>query len=188
MLANSKATAGVDPAPYRSEVTWSQFLHSQAALACDFLTVDTALLRRYYVLFFIHVPTRQVFLAGVTANPVHTPVANTFEERWIGPCAASSWAVQYLEPPTTRTTRGRLPRPRQHPPISRSATTTRKCVQRRPAEPTTDRIDPLRRPHKRIPKRGMTSHDTIFGPHKEAHRSRLAPTDSSSIIAVTFGL
>ena len=50
-------------------VTWSQFLHSQAAVACDFFTVDTALLRRYYVLFFIHIPTRQVFYAGVTANP-----------------------------------------------------------------------------------------------------------------------
>ncbi len=60
---------GVDPAPHRSEVTWSQFLHSQAAVACDFFTVDTATLRRYYVLFFIHIPTRQVFYAGTTANP-----------------------------------------------------------------------------------------------------------------------
>ncbi len=62
-------TGGIDPAPQRSDVTWSKFLHSQAAVACDFFTVDTALLRRYYVLFFIHVPTRQVFFAGATANP-----------------------------------------------------------------------------------------------------------------------
>ena len=61
--------SGVAPAPKRSEVTWSQFLNSQAAVACDFFTVDTALLRRYYVLFFIDVPTRQVFYAGLTANP-----------------------------------------------------------------------------------------------------------------------
>jgi len=61
--------SGIDPAPHRSEVTWSQFLHSQAAVACDFFTVDTALLRRYYVLFFIHIPTRQVFYAGTTTNP-----------------------------------------------------------------------------------------------------------------------
>ena len=27
---------GIDPSPNRSEVTWSQFLHSQAAVACDF--------------------------------------------------------------------------------------------------------------------------------------------------------
>ncbi|NCG23421.1 MAG: transposase [Actinobacteria bacterium] len=60
---------GIHPAPERSDVTWSQFLHSQAAVACDFFTVDTAPLRRYYVLFFIHIPTRQVFHAGVTANP-----------------------------------------------------------------------------------------------------------------------
>jgi putative transposase len=60
---------GIDPAADRSEVTWSQFLYSQAAVACDFFTVDTALLRRYYVLFFIDVPTRQVFYAGTTANP-----------------------------------------------------------------------------------------------------------------------
>jgi putative transposase len=61
--------SSIDPAPKRSDVTWSQFLHSQAAVACDFFTVDTALLRRYYVLFFIHIPTRQVFYAGTTANP-----------------------------------------------------------------------------------------------------------------------
>jgi transposase InsO family protein len=47
----------------------SQFLHSQAAVACDFFTVDTATLKRFYVLFFIHIPTRQVFYAGATANP-----------------------------------------------------------------------------------------------------------------------
>jgi putative transposase len=60
---------GIDPAPDRSDTCWSQFLHSQTAVACDFFTVDTAMLRRYYVLFFIHIPSRQVFYAGVTANP-----------------------------------------------------------------------------------------------------------------------
>ncbi len=63
-----KANA-IDPAPERSEVTWSQFLHSQAAVACDFFTVDTALLRRYYALFFTHIPTRQLVYAGITENP-----------------------------------------------------------------------------------------------------------------------
>ena len=60
---------GIDPSPNLSEVTWSEFLHSQAAVAWDFFTVDTALLRRFYVLFFINVQTREVFCAGVTANP-----------------------------------------------------------------------------------------------------------------------
>jgi putative transposase len=62
-------TNGIDPAPEQSDVTWPQFLHSQAAVACDFFTVDTALLRRYYVLFFIHIPTSQVFYAGTNTNP-----------------------------------------------------------------------------------------------------------------------
>ena len=48
-----------DPAPQRTSVTWSQFLRSQAAVACDFAAVDTALLRRYYLLFFIDVSTRE---------------------------------------------------------------------------------------------------------------------------------
>ena len=60
---------GIDPSPNRSDVTWTQFLYSQAAVACDFFTVDTAFLRRYYVLFFIHVRTREVIYAGITANP-----------------------------------------------------------------------------------------------------------------------
>ena len=59
----------IDPAPKRSEVTWTKFLRSQAAVACDFFTVDTAFLRRYYVLFFINVETRQVIFAGLTPNP-----------------------------------------------------------------------------------------------------------------------
>ena len=60
---------GIDPAPQRSTVTWTKFLRSQAAVACDFATIDTALLRRYYLLFFIDVTTREVFFAGITANP-----------------------------------------------------------------------------------------------------------------------
>jgi hypothetical protein len=42
---------GIDPAPHRSAVTSTPFLRSQAALACDFATIDTALLRRFYLLF-----------------------------------------------------------------------------------------------------------------------------------------
>jgi transposase InsO family protein len=63
--------AGIDPAPRRSATSWATFLRQHAAsiLACDFFTVETALLRRLYVLFFIELETRRVHLAGVTVNP-----------------------------------------------------------------------------------------------------------------------
>jgi hypothetical protein len=81
--------AGLDPAPRRSGPTWSEFLTAQAqgVLACDFLTVDTALLRRLYVLIFIEHRTRQVHLAGITANPNRawvTQRARELSERFSG--------------------------------------------------------------------------------------------------------
>jgi putative transposase len=36
---------------------------------CDFFTVDTVLFRRLYALVFIELATRQVHLAGISANP-----------------------------------------------------------------------------------------------------------------------
>ena len=59
----------IDPAPQRTSVTWTQFLRSQAAVACDFATVDTVLLRRYYLLFFIDITNREVLYGAITANP-----------------------------------------------------------------------------------------------------------------------
>ena len=76
-------TNGIDPAPNRSDVAWSEFLHSQAAVACDFFTVDTALLRRFYVLFFIHIPTRQVLYAGITANPTGAWTTQAARNLWL---------------------------------------------------------------------------------------------------------
>ncbi len=62
---------GLGPAPRRSGPTWTQFLKAQAEgiVACDFFTVETIWLKTLYVLFFIHLSTRQVVAAGVTANP-----------------------------------------------------------------------------------------------------------------------
>jgi putative transposase len=59
------------PAPRRSGPSWPQFLRQQAAgmLACDFFTVETISLRRFYVLFFIDLKSRRVHLAGCTTNP-----------------------------------------------------------------------------------------------------------------------
>ncbi len=63
---------GIEPSPRRTGPTWSEFLTSQAKglMACDFFSVDTVLLRRLYVLVFIHHDTRHVRIAGVTAKPV----------------------------------------------------------------------------------------------------------------------
>src|ERR671935_347793 len=65
------AQARLEPAPRRSGPSWREFLRAQAAsiIACDFFTVETILLRRFYVLFFIAHASRRVWLAGCTRNP-----------------------------------------------------------------------------------------------------------------------
>jgi putative transposase len=65
------ARARLEPAPRRSGPSWREFLRAQAAsiVACDFFTVESVFLRRYYVLFFIAHASRRVWLAGCTANP-----------------------------------------------------------------------------------------------------------------------
>ena len=70
-VANVLGRHGLPPAPRREGPTWAEFLRSQATaiLATDFFTVDTVVLRRYYVLFVIEVERRVVHLLGVTANP-----------------------------------------------------------------------------------------------------------------------
>jgi hypothetical protein len=44
-------------------------VQASGIVACDFFTVDTVLFRRLYALVFIELSTRQVYLAGITANP-----------------------------------------------------------------------------------------------------------------------
>jgi len=65
------ACAGLEPAPIRDGPSWREFLRSQATsiIACDFFTVETILLRRFYVLFFIAHASRRVWVAGCTRNP-----------------------------------------------------------------------------------------------------------------------
>jgi putative transposase len=65
------AHAKLGPAPRRNGPSWREFLRAQAAsiVACDFFTVESVLLRRYYALFFIAHGSRRVWLAGCTANP-----------------------------------------------------------------------------------------------------------------------
>ena len=70
-VANVLRANNLRPAPRRSGPTWAEFLRTQAKgiVATDFFTVDTVLLRRYYVLFVVEIERRVVHLLGVTANP-----------------------------------------------------------------------------------------------------------------------
>jgi putative transposase len=70
-IRNVLRRRGLGPAGDRGGPSWSEFLKAQAAglVACDFFTVETVALRRLYVLFFLEVGSRQVWLGGVTANP-----------------------------------------------------------------------------------------------------------------------
>jgi putative transposase len=63
--------AGLPPAPQRTRMTWRAFLRQHAAmtLACDFFTVETAWLKRLYVLIFLSLATRRVEFVACTANP-----------------------------------------------------------------------------------------------------------------------
>jgi putative transposase len=62
---------GIPPAPRRAGLSWRAFLHAHAAgvLACDFFTVETIRLRTVFVLFFIELQTRRVFVVGCTEHP-----------------------------------------------------------------------------------------------------------------------
>jgi hypothetical protein len=62
---------GLPPAPQRDELSWRSFLRQQAAttLACDFFTVETAWLKRIYVLFFISLERRRIEFVACTPNP-----------------------------------------------------------------------------------------------------------------------
>jgi putative transposase len=65
---------GFDPGPKRGAGTWHDFVqrHVKTLWATDFFTKKVWTPRglvEFYVLFFIHIDTRRVHVAGLTANP-----------------------------------------------------------------------------------------------------------------------
>jgi putative transposase len=66
---------GIPPAPERkTTTTWKEFVrtHMDVLVATDFFTTEVWTLGglvTYYILFFIHLGTRQVHVAGVTPHP-----------------------------------------------------------------------------------------------------------------------
>ena len=65
------ARCGHPSSARRAGPTWREFLTAQAhtVIACDFLVVETVLLKRLHVLVFIEHGTWRLHLAGVTAHP-----------------------------------------------------------------------------------------------------------------------
>jgi putative transposase len=65
----------IPPAPKRKHTTsWKDFIrtHLDVLAGTDFFTVEVVTLKgliTYYVLFFIHLESRKVYLAGMTAHP-----------------------------------------------------------------------------------------------------------------------
>jgi transposase InsO family protein len=83
---------GLPPAPERkTTTTWQEFIRTHMALlvATDFFTAEVwswGGLVTYYVLFFIHLGSRQVHLAGVTPHPTEAWMVqvarNVTMEQW----------------------------------------------------------------------------------------------------------
>jgi hypothetical protein len=63
-------------------------VQAASIVACDFFTVETAFLRRYYVLFLIELQSRRVHLAGSTEHP---------SGRWVAQQARNLAFAQGLE-------------------------------------------------------------------------------------------
>jgi putative transposase len=72
MVRNVLDRHDLQPAPVRKgSIGWRQLVahYRDQILVCDFFTVETIRLQTLYVLFFIELGTRRVYLAGVTDNP-----------------------------------------------------------------------------------------------------------------------
>jgi transposase len=128
--------AGLGPAPRRTGPTWSEFLKAQAKgiMACDFFCVETIRLKTLYILMFIELQTRRVFVTASTAHPdsawvtqqarsvprlsVHLALASanaTVPRRMSFRYRSDIDSRRHLSPGSCRTT----PQPRHSSPFSR---------------------------------------------------------------------
>jgi transposase InsO family protein len=97
IVGNILKRHGIPPAPERKKTTtWQEFIrtHLDVLVATDFFTTEVwtaAGLVTYYVLFFIHLASRKIHVAGVTPHP---------DQRWMTQIARNvtmaDWGV--LEP------------------------------------------------------------------------------------------
>ena len=97
-IGNVLRRHGIPPAPERKRTTtWAEFIRTHLALlvATDFFTVEVVTLRglvTYYVLFFIHLESRRVDIAGITTHPnepwMQQIARNVTMDGWgtLGPC------------------------------------------------------------------------------------------------------
>ena len=91
---------GFDPGPKRGTGTWNEFVqrHVKTLWATDFFTKKVMTIKgpvTYYVLFFIHLHSRRVHLAGLTPNP---------DGQWMAQIARNMSAVFAEEPKESRPT------------------------------------------------------------------------------------
>jgi len=83
-VLNILKASGLPSGGPRQDQSWYRFLrsHGQRFFACDFLTVDTAFLRRLYVFALMDTSNRQIISIAVTKNPtaawLETVVRNAF--------------------------------------------------------------------------------------------------------------
>jgi homeodomain-containing protein/integrase-like protein len=74
-IGNILKRNGIPPVPSRTQdTTWATFIksHQKVIAACDFFTTEVITpsgLMTYYVLFFIHLGSRRIHIAGVTPHP-----------------------------------------------------------------------------------------------------------------------
>jgi putative transposase len=73
-VANVMREHGFDPGPWRGEKTWDEFLKMHAATLwqCDFFSHKVLTLRgvrEFFVIAFLHVGSRKVFVTKATEHP-----------------------------------------------------------------------------------------------------------------------